>query len=97
MEYHAITHSLSAVAVVRTADHGVSDTEWRHGCRIFKFNSPFQSQVNTELLVCGFEIYDNHEWSEFIGSLDEPSNVPNNNFISTRVVYDKWDNNRPIY
>lgn len=97
MEYHAIIHSLSAVAVVRTADHGVSDTEWRHGCGIFKFKSPFQSQINTELLVCGFEIYDNYEWSEFIGSLDEPGLVTSNNFVSTRVVRDKWDSDRPIY
>ena len=97
MEYHAIIYSLSAVAIVRTADHGVSDTEWRHGCRIFKFKSPFQSQINTELLVCGFEIYDNHEWSEFIGSLDDPGLVTNNNFISTRVVRDKWDSDRTVY
>ena len=45
----------------------------------------------------GYELLDNDTWKEYISSLDELGDVPNNNFISTRVVYDKWDQTPIIY
>ena len=93
MEYHAITHN--DYCVIRPANHGISNTEWLLGCRIFY--KPNHTKVELEKLTGSYYVCDEREWSQYILSLDDSSNVPNNNFISTRVVYDKWDNNRPIY
>jgi hypothetical protein len=84
MECTIICHPASMFAIVRRADHGITNTEWRHGCRI----KPH---------AIGYKIVDALAWSQHIGSLDDPSLVPSNRFISTRVVRDKWDSDRPIY
>lgn len=97
MLYHAIYHAQSNLAVVRPADHGVSENEWRHGCRPLHIFETFKSWVNAKLVDYDYEVLDDRQWSNFISSLDEPGIVPNNNFISTRVVRDKWDSDRPIY
>ena len=78
MEYHTICHVASGLAVVRQADHGISDTEWEHGCRI-------------KLETSKYKILDALSWSEHIASLDDPGNVPNNNYINAYPVLDKWD------
>ena len=87
MEYHTIYHPTTNTAVIRRADHGITDAEWEHGCRI-KPKSPETPE---------YKVLDALGWSEHMSSLDEPGFVPNNNFISTRVVHDKWDSDRPIY
>jgi len=97
MLYHAIYHPLTHQAVVRPADHGVSENEWRHGCRVLPLYSPFSTQTSTLVQDSGYYLLDNYQWSEFITSLNDPGDVPSNKFISTRVVRDKWDSDRPIY
>ena len=84
MEYHTICHVASGLAVVRQADHGISDTEWEHGCRI-------------KLETSKYKILDALSWSQHIASLDDPGLVLSNRFISTRVVRDKWDSDRTVY
>jgi hypothetical protein len=93
MEYHAITHN--DYCVIRPAYHGVNDIEWQHGCR--SFYRPDCTRVEVLKLTSGYYVLDDRQWSDYIGSLDEPGFVPNNNFISTRATHDKWDSNRPIY
>ncbi|CAB4130842.1 hypothetical protein UFOVP133_24 [uncultured Caudovirales phage] len=97
MLYHAIYHPPTHQAVVRPADHGVSDNEWRHGCRVLAIYSPFLTKTSELVKDCGYYLVDNHEWSDHIASLDDPGLVTNNKFVSTRVVRDKWDSDRPIY
>ena len=97
MLYHAIYHPPTSLAIVRPADHGVSDNEWRHGCRPLHIFETFKSWVNAKVIDCGYEVLDNHEWSNYIASLDDPGLVPNNNFINARPIIDKWDGARPIY
>ena len=95
MMYHAI--HLNNNLVVRPVVDGITDLEWFHGCRCFEISeSRYQLEMRLRYLD------DKHlltieEWSQFISSLDDPDNVPNNNFISTYVKRDKWDSNRPIY
>lgn len=95
MEHHAITHS--DYCVIRPANHGVNDIEWQHGCR--SFYTPDCTRVEVLKLTSGsgYYVLDDRQWSDYIGSLDEPSNVPNNNFVSSRFIPDKWDSDRPIY
>lgn len=78
MEYNTICHPATGMAIVRRADHGITDTEWEHGCRI-------------KLETSEYKILDALSWSEHIASLDDPSNVPNNNYINAYPVLDKWD------
>jgi hypothetical protein len=80
MEYHTICHPLSKIAVIRRADHGITDAEWEHGCRI-----------KPETPETFYKILDDFEWSEYMSSLDEPGIVPNNNYINSYPVLDKWD------
>jgi hypothetical protein len=92
MKYHAIY--LNDACVIRPANHGVSDIEWMVGCRTY--HTPFQSKYQLEQEIqYQFKIHDERQWSQLIGSLYEPSQ--RDNYISTRVVRDKWDSDRPIY
>lgn len=93
MEYHAITHS--DYCVIRPANHGVSDIEWGHNCRTFY--RPNKTRVELLELTSGYYVLDDLQWSNYIGSLDDPGLVTNNNFVSTRVVRDKWDSDRTVY
>lgn len=86
-------------AVVRPADNGINDYEWQHGCRIYNQDS-FKSMelLKRTVVVTGeYHLLNMDDWNDLISSLDEPANVPNNNFISTVVKEDKWDVRRPIY
>ena len=95
MEHHAI--HLDGNAVVRRADYGISNIEWKHGCRAIQVN--YRQKLMSEGYVehLGYEVLSDDAWREFIGSFDDLVDVPNNNFISTRVVYDKWDTKPTIY
>lgn len=93
MEYHAITHE--DYCVVRPANHGISDIEWQHECR--SCYRPGFTKAELLKLTSGYYVLDDREWSDYIGSLDDPSNVSNNNFIDARPTIDKWDGARPIY
>jgi len=95
MEHHAI--HLDGNAVVRRADYGISDIEWKHGCRIIQINYRQTSMAIEYVRRLGYDVIDDAQWKEFISSLDDLVDVPNNNFISTRVVYDKWDTKPTIY
>jgi hypothetical protein len=95
MEYLAI--HLNNKAVVRRADYGITDIEWKHGCRSIQIN--YRQKLMSEGYVkhLGYEVLSDDAWREFISSFDDLVDVPNNNFISTRVVYDKWDTKPTIY
>jgi len=95
MEHHAIYHK--SYAVVRRADYGISDLEWHYECRIIQINYKQESMAQEYVRRLGYELLDNDTWNEYISSLDELGDVPNNNFISTRVVYDKWEQTPIIY
>jgi hypothetical protein len=95
MMYHAIKflHNI----IVRPVPDGITDAEWFHGCRAFEY-SESEFKLKTRIKeYSDMNLVSIEEWKELISSLDEPANVPNNNFISTHVKHDKWDTNRPIY
>ena len=93
MLYHAI--HFDGKVVVRPMTDGITDAEWFHGCRCVE-HSLSQYKL-TEALKDRLDVLTKEQWSELISSLDEPGNVPNNKFISTRYVRDKWDADRTIY
>ena len=95
MMYHAI--HLDNNLVVRPVVDGITDLEWFHGCRCFEISAS-EFQLKTRLKDRDdMNLLTTEDWNHFISSLDDPSNVPNNNFISTYVKRDKWDSDRPIY
>ena len=95
MMYHAI--HLDNNLVVRPVVEGITEIEWLHGCRCFEISAS-EFQLKTRLKDRDdMNLLTTEEWSQFISSLDDPGNVPNNNFISTYVKRDKWDSDRPIY
>jgi len=95
MMYHAI--HLNNNLVVRPVVDGITEIEWFHGCRCFEISeSRYQLEMRLRYLD-DMHLLTTEDWSQFIGSLDDPGNVPNNNFISTYVKRDKWDTNRPLY
>ena len=80
-----------AWAIIRSADHGINAAEWERGVRILSHDHPSKSDLKSLLQNKYYEVLEQDAWSEVIDSLDEDGNVPNNNFKSSRVVYDKWD------
>jgi hypothetical protein len=94
MEYHQIFHD--KYSVIRPSTHGISDIEWEHGCRI-KHTGLTDFQRRTLLHFNSYEVLDSQQWAIYIDSLTNPGVVPSNNFVSTRVIRDKWDSDRPIY
>jgi len=94
MEHHAIYRE--SYAVVRRADNGISNLEWHHGCRVIQINYKQELMAQEYVRRLGYELLDNDAWNEYISSLDEPI-VPSNNFISTKVSYDKWEQIPIIY
>ena len=95
MMYHAI--KLLHNIIVRPVPDGITDAEWFHGCRAFEY-SESEFKLKTRLKDRDdMNLLTTEDWSQFISSLDEPTNVPNNKFIPTYVKHDKWDTNRPIY
>ena len=93
MMYHAI--HFDGKVVVRPMIDGITDAEWFHGCRCIE-HSLSQYKL-TEALKDRLDVLTKEQWSELISSLDEPTNVPSNKFISTRITRDKWDADRTIY
>ena len=93
MMYHAI--HFDGKVVVRPMTDGITDAEWFHGCRCVE-HSLSQYKL-TEALKDRLDVLTKEQWSELISSLDEPTNVPSNKFISTRITRDKWDADRTIY
>ena len=95
MMFHAI--KLLHNIIVRPVPDGITDAEWFHGCRAFEY-SESEFKLKTRIKdYWDMNLVSTEEWSQFISSLDDPDNVPNNNFISTYVKRDKWDLNSPIY
>ena len=95
MMYHAI--KLLHNIIVRPVPDGITDAEWFHGCRAFEY-SESEFKLKTRIKeYSDMNLVSIEEWKELISSLDEPTNVPNNNFKPTYVKHDKWDTNRPIY
>ena len=95
MMFHAI--KLLHNIIVRPVPDGITDAEWFHGCRAFEYS---ESEFKLKTRIKGYSdmnLVSIEEWKELISSLDEPTNVPNNNFKPTYVKHDKWDTNRPIY
>jgi len=95
MMYHAI--HLNNNLVVRPVVDGITEIEWLHGCRCFEISAS-EFKLKTRLKDRDdMHLLTTEDWSQFIGSLDDPGNVPSNRFVSTYVKRDKWDSNRPIY
>jgi hypothetical protein len=94
MEYHQIFHDI--YSVIRPSTHGISDIEWEHGCRI-KHTGLTDFQRRTLTQFNSHEVLDSQQWAIYIDSLTDPGIVPSNNFVSTRVVRDKWDSDRTVY
>ena len=95
MMFHAI--KLLDNIIVRPVPDGITDAEWFHGCRAFEYSASEYKLKARIKEYANMNLLSTEEWKELISSLDEPENVPNNKFISTRVVRDKWDTNRAIY
>ena len=98
--YHAL--KLHNNLVVRPVVDGITDIEWQHGCRLFEMSSSryeLETRIrNSDQVITGdVDLLSIELWREFVSSLDEPTNVPNNFFVNTFKRYDKWDTNRPIY
>ena len=95
MEYHCV--HLNKTAVVRSADQGTTAFEWKHGCRIIQSNGMRQFAFKDHLKTLGYNVLEVDDWNHMMKSTQDPMNVPNNNFISTRVIRDKWDSRPEIY
>ena len=95
MEYHGVY--LDKTVVVRSADQGTSAFEWKHGCRIIPSNGMRQFAFRDHLKTLGYQVIEVDDWNYMMKSKRDPMDVPNNNFISTRVVRDKWDSKTEIY
>jgi len=93
MLYHAI--HFDGKVVVRPMTDGITDAEWFHGCRCVEHS--LSEYKMTQTMKDRLDVLTKEQWSELISSLDEPTNVPSNKFISTRITRDKWDLDRTIY
>jgi len=85
----------SGFAVIRPADHGINDTEWHHGVRV-NCEGRWESRLKQHMEDQNYEVLGLDSWNLMIQSLDDPENVPNNNFIYPRKD-DKWDKRPEIY
>lgn len=94
MEYHALI--LKHDAIVKPAMDGINDTEWEHGVRIYSSTITSRHNLIRTLEVQGFDVLDADNWNKLISSLDDPSIVPNNNFLYPHRT-DKWDKKPEIY
>ena len=85
-----------AWATIRPADHGINATEWERGVRMLKHDYPSQVALKAFLHDNYYEVMDMDAWSEFIDSLGDGTDVPNNNFVYPKKA-DKWDTRPEIY
>jgi hypothetical protein len=96
--YYAFFDPGLIFATVRDGNNGgVTDIEFEHGIRCYYTTKTNELVLKAQLLDDGFELLNKEAWDNFISSLDEPSNVSSNKFVSTRYVRDKWDGQRTIY
>jgi hypothetical protein len=96
MEYHAIVSTKDKCATIRESTSGVTDLEWHHGCRTYQ-PSTIPSELKAHLWRTCYDVMDNNQWKDYIISLDDPTLVTNNNFINSKVPFDKWDSIPTIY
>ena len=89
MEYHAVYRDDKAI--IRQANDGINEIEWEHGCRIIQVSYKQLTDATNYVKRLGYEMLNSNEWNEYISELDDPSNVPNNNYINAYPVLDKWD------
>lgn len=94
MEYHALI--LKHYAVIKPYIDGINDTEWEHGVRIYRTNITSRHNLILTLETQRFDVLDADDWNHLISSLDDPSNVPSNNFTYPRK-WDKWEPMPIIY
>lgn len=95
MKYHLVFKDTNAI--FRPANHGITDTEWEHGCRTLWLDGQTEYSARGFAEISGYELLSKEEWSEFISSLDDPSVTSNDHYINSRPRPDKWDNSREIY
>ena len=93
MDWHAIV--LNNMAVIRTADHGISDLEWEIGARIIRCERNVHSRPELyELLVnIDKEVLNDDEWSEYMFN---PEHISTDQYINNKPILDKWDAVRVI-
>lgn len=96
MEWHAICYKETKTAVVRRADYGITDAEWKYNCRI-QCSGTHRPRVAEAMLLKGYEVLDELDWNDYIKSLDSSGDIPNDVYVSTKKVWDKWDRETPIY
>ena len=95
MFYHAVVinnmtnEDSCAYAVIRTADAGITDIEWEHGCRAYPTITQ-STEALKSLIKYQYTLVSEDHWNRLISSMDDPSNVTDNNFISTIIKEDKW-------
>lgn len=94
MEYHALI--LKHDAVIKPSTDGINDTEWEHGVRIYHTDITSRHNLILALETQGFDVLDADNWNHLISSLDDPTNVPNNNSTYPRK-WDKWEPMPAIY
>ena len=83
------------IATVREAN-GTTDKEWRLKCRILMTETTRRQALIDELESLGYEVFDAEGWKKCLNQECE-DDVPNNFFVSTEVVFDKWDSVPTIY
>lgn len=97
MFYHAVISMKDRCATIRPSNHGVTDIEWLHGCRTYGVDmSPIELELDLKRKKM-YDVLDDNQWRDYIISLEDPVLVPNNNFVSSRYVPDKWDTRPEIY
>ena len=95
MIHHIAIHH-NYIAIVRSADNGITDIEWEHGCRSIQLSYKRELDAQKYVQHLGYKLLNSQEWSEYINNLDEGI-VPSNKFINTRYIKDKWDGARDVY
>jgi len=91
----AITHKNKAI--VRLGDQGINDFEWEFGCRAIQLSYKRELDAHAYVKHLGYEILDKQQWNEYLADLDASDNVPNNIFVNSKPILDKWDTARNVY
>ena len=94
MLYHALVLSNTAVAIVRSADDGITDKEFAAGVRkSFYGESRSRLDLIDKLMDDGIEVLDNDAWNNQFEDHDEITE----RYKSSRSKRDKWDAEISIY
>jgi len=95
-DYHVV--HLDGNATVRSADNGITDIEWKYGCRILSLELTREQPILHYLRSNGYKVLDKNEWYEFVTSNgDGIQDIPPNIFINSKYIPDKWDAKIEIY